>query len=141
MYWFRTKVADFAEESTGTMPAGRDIVFIVDSDHAVRDSLRFTVELDGMSVRTCRNCVELLRHPELGAGCCAIIDGETLNQAGPGVLGRLEMKRDELPVVLITDHVSRRRLARTINAGLFHVVDKPVLDDALLCCIRAVRQQ
>jgi two-component system response regulator FixJ len=122
------------------MRAGRDIVFIVDRDQAVRDSLRFTVELDGMKVRTCTNCVELLRHPELSAGSCAVIDGETLNQAGSGVLDRLEMRCDELPVVLITDHVSRRRLARTINAGLFHVVDKPVLDDALLRCIRAVRQ-
>ena len=123
------------------MPAGRDIVFIVDRDQAVRDSLRFAVELDGMNVRTCGNCVELLKHPELDAGCCAIIDGETLDQAGPDVLDRLEMRRGALPVVLITDHVSRRRLARPINAGLFQVVDKPVLDDALLHCIRAVRQR
>jgi FixJ family two-component response regulator len=123
------------------MLAGRDIVFIVDRDHAVRDSLRFAVELDGVNVRTCGSCVELLRHPELGAGCCAVIDGETLDQEGPGVLDRLEMRNDKLPVVLIADHLSRRRLARTISAGLFQVVDKPVMDDALLRCIRAVRER
>jgi FixJ family two-component response regulator len=122
------------------MADGRDVVFIVDGDHAVRDSLRFILEVDGMDVRTCDNAAELLAHPELGRGCCAVIDGRTLGREGRDVLERLVRGRSILPVVLIADHVSRRRLACAIEARLFHVVDKPVLDDALLCCIRAVRR-
>jgi FixJ family two-component response regulator len=122
------------------MPVARDIVFIVDGDQAVRDSLRFVVALEGMDVRACGSGAELLAHPELDAACCAIVDGKTLDRDGPEVLAKLEAGREILPVVLIADHVSRRPLARTIGAGLFHVVEKPVLDDALLRCVRAVRQ-
>jgi FixJ family two-component response regulator len=122
------------------MPVQRDIVFIVDSDQAVRDSLRFIVELEGVDVRTCGSCAELLAHPEFRTGCCAIVDGKTLDSDGPDVLEQLESSRDILPILLIVDHISRRLLQRTISAGVFYVVDKPVLDDALLRCLRTLLQ-
>jgi len=121
------------------MPAGR-VVFIVDRDHAVRDSLRFSIELDGMEVRTCGSGQEFLDHPELASGCCAVIDGKTLHRDGREVVTRLEALCGVLPVVLVADHVSRRLLAQVISLSLFHLVDKPVLDDSLLHCIRAVRR-
>jgi len=117
----------------------RDVVFIVDGDYAVRESLRFVIELDGIDVRTCSSCKELLSHPELDAGCCAVVDGKTLAGDGADIIARLEMGLDVLPIVLIADHIGRRRFRRAIGAGLFHVVDQPVLDDALLRCIRAIR--
>lgn len=120
------------------MPGGRDIVFIIDADHAVRDALCFTVELDGFAARICGSVAELLAHPERGEACCAVIDGMTLNREGPEVLAILEAARGSLPIVLTVDHVSRRLLARTVEARLFHVVEKPVLDDALLRCVRAL---
>jgi FixJ family two-component response regulator len=122
------------------MPAYRDIVFIVNGDRAVRDSLRFVVELDGMNVRTCSSCAELLAHPELDSGCCAVVDGKTLDGDGADILARLERGRDLLPIVLIADHIGRRRFHRVVSEGLFSVVDQPVLDDALLRCIRALRK-
>jgi len=122
------------------MPDRREIVFIVDGDQAVRDALRFVVELDGMAVRTCSSCTEMLAHPELDTGCCAVIDGKTLGRDGAEILAKLELVRDTLPIVLITDHVSRRLFQPAISAGLFLIVDKPVLDDALLRCIRSLRK-
>jgi FixJ family two-component response regulator len=121
------------------MPAAR-VIFIVDRDLAVRDSLRFSFELDGMDVRTCDSGQELLAHPELADGCCAVIDGKTLHRDGADVVARLRARCDILPIVLIVDHVSRRLLAPAIGSGRFHLVEKPVLDDALLRCIRAVRR-
>ena len=121
------------------MPTGR-VVFIVDSDHAVRDSLRFSIELDGMDARTCGSGHELLAHPELADGCCAVVDGKTLHRDGADVVARLQAGCDTLPIVLIADHVSRRLLAKAIGSGVFHIVDKPVLDDALLRCVRAIYQ-
>jgi FixJ family two-component response regulator len=121
------------------MPAGR-VVFIVDRDLAVRESLRFTIELDGMKVNTCSSGQELLAHPELAEGACAIVDGKTLHGAGPEVGEGLLAVCEILPIILIADHVSRRLLARMISSGFFHLVDQPVLDDALLRCVRAVRR-
>jgi len=122
------------------MPARRDLVFIVDGDQAVRDSLRFVVELDGMDVRTCSSVTDLLTHPDLSAGCCAIVDVRTLGRDRE-LLERLESNQETLPVVLIADHVSRRMLTRPTAPGGFCIVEKPVLDDALLQSIRAVRRR
>ncbi len=122
------------------MPVLRDLVFIVDGDQAVRDSLRFVVELDGVEVRTCGSVTELLTHPELSAGCCAIVDASTLGRDRE-LLKRLESSREVLPVVLIADHVSHRMLIRSISPGAFCIVEKPVLDDALLQSINAVRRR
>lgn len=119
--------------------ADGQVVFIVDRDLAVRDSLRFSIELDGMDVRTCGSGQELLDHPELADGCCAVIDGRTLHRDSPQVVQRLQAGCDLLPIILIADHVSRRLLADAIERGLFHLVEKPVLDDALLRSVRAVR--
>jgi two-component system response regulator FixJ len=121
------------------MPNG-SIVFIMDRDQAVRDSLRFGIELDGMQVRTCSSGKELLEHPELANGGCAVIDGGTLHRDGPEVAAKLLAECPNLPVVLIADHLSRRLLANTIAVDRFHLVEKPVLDDALIRCVRAVRR-
>jgi two-component system response regulator FixJ len=120
------------------MSDGR-VIFIVDLDLAVRDSLRFSIEIDGLDVRTCSSGQELLDHPELADGCCAIIDGKTLHRDGPQVLARLQAGCGDLPIILIVDHVSRRLLADAIGHGSFQLVEKPVMDDALLRCVRAVR--
>ncbi|WP_395022340.1 response regulator [Dongia sp.] len=119
---------------------GTWVVFIVDRDSAVRDSLRFSIELDGMNARTCGSGRELLEHPELDNGCCAVIDGRTLGHDGAEVATELQARRHILPLILILDHVSQRPLSRLIDLDLFHVVQKPVLDDALLRCVRAVRR-
>ncbi|GAB2176976.1 response regulator [Dongia sp. agr-C8] len=120
--------------------SGSWVVFIVDRDSAVRDSLRFCIQLDGMDARTCGSGRELLEHPELDNGCCAVIDGRTLDHDGAEVATELQARRHILPLVLILDHVSQRLLARTIDLTEFPVVQKPVLDDALLRCVRAVRR-
>lgn len=122
------------------MPAHRDLVFIVDADQAVRDSLRFAVELEGLEVRTCGSVKDLLTHSELSAGCCAIVDAGTLGR-DRDLLERLEVNREALPVVLIADHISRRMLSRSISTDAFCIVEKPVLDDALLQSIKAVRRR
>lgn len=116
------------------------VIFIVDRDLAVRDSLRFSIEVDGMDVRTCNSGQELLDHPELADGCCAIVDGKTLHNDGLQVMARLQASCDRLPIILIVDHVSRRLLTDVIGRGAFHLVEKPVMDDALLRCVRAVRR-
>jgi two-component system response regulator FixJ len=119
------------------MPGGR-VVFVVDRDQAVRDSLRFSIELEGMDVRTCASGTELLAHPEINSGSCAIVDGKTLDEDGDEFVEKLRARSDVLPVVLIVDHVSRRLLSDTIGQGVFHIVEKPVMDDALLHCVRTV---
>jgi DNA-binding NtrC family response regulator len=122
------------------MPATPALVFMVESDQAMRHSFRFSLELDGFEVRTCGTVAELLAHPDLGTACCAVVDGNTLAHDKPDAIAALEGHRARPPLVLIADHIGRRRFARAIASGLFHVVETPVLDDALVRCIKALRR-
>ncbi len=46
------------------MNSGSDIILVVDDDFAVRESLKFALELEGLVVHACGSGMELLRHPD-----------------------------------------------------------------------------
>ncbi len=50
------------------------LVLIVDQDRAVRDSLKFALELDGLRVETCGSAIDLMRHPGLWQARCLVLD-------------------------------------------------------------------
>ncbi len=53
------------------------------------------------------------------------------------VIGRLANRRPELPVILITSHVSATLRIRAARADVLQVLEKPLSDTALLENIRA----
>ena len=52
------------------MTKAQDIVLVVDDDLAVRESLKFALELEGLSVRACGSGEEFLSHPDLPRARC-----------------------------------------------------------------------
>jgi FixJ family two-component response regulator len=113
-------------------------VLIVDDDQAVRDSLKFALELDGLSVVTCGSGAELLSHPELGRARCLVLDYQMPAMNGFAVLKELKRRNVSTPVILITAPVSRDVLQRAVAAGVAGVLEKPLLEDILLDKIRHI---
>jgi FixJ family two-component response regulator len=66
-----------------------DIVFVADADMAVQDSLKFALELEGLSVHACGSGDELLRHPDLLNAHCVLLDYKMPSMDGFEVLSRL----------------------------------------------------
>ncbi len=114
------------------------LVLIVDDDQAVRDSLKFALELDGLSVVTCGSGAELLSHPELGRARCLVLDYQMPAMNGFAVLKELKRRNVSTPVILITAPVSRDVLQRAVAAGVAGVLEKPLLEDILLDKIRHI---
>ena len=56
------------------MIKGQEIVFVVDDDLAVRESLKFALELEGLVVRVCGSGAELLRHSDLSHAGCLVME-------------------------------------------------------------------
>lgn len=121
------------------MSAREDLVLIVDSDLAVRESLKFLVELEGMRAEICGTARQFLDHPDLDKARCAIIDSKLPDMAVAEILDRLRTQQNGLNAILIADQMSRSALLRMKAAGARYIVEKPVLDDALLECLRKVR--
>jgi FixJ family two-component response regulator len=125
-------------EKTPPPAAIRDLVLVVDDDHAVRDALKFALELEGLSVETCDGGAALLRHPGLPHAGCLVLDYQMPGMTGLAVLRELKRRNVILPVILITAPLSREVELRALAAGVAGVLEKPLLEDILIEKIRHV---
>ena len=118
--------------------ASQGLVLIVDDDQAVRDALKFALELDGLSVETCGGGEDLLRHPRLAQARCLVLDYVMPGMNGLAVMTELKRRDLAVPVIMITAPLSREIVRRAIAAGVAGILEKPLLEDALLERIRRV---
>jgi FixJ family two-component response regulator len=116
----------------------RSIVLVVDDDHAVRHSLEFSLELEGLDVRACSSGAELLSHPDLEMADCILLDYKMPVMDGLEVLKHLSARAIFIPVILITSQATLSLSNRAKAAGVSHIVEKPLLDGALLHTIQSV---
>ena len=120
------------------MTRSQDIVLVVDDDFAVRDSIRFALEIEGLTARACSGGAELLGHPELLQARCIVLDYKMPRMDGFSVLDRLADLKLHIPVIIITAHATRGLRDRAARAGVAHVLEKPLFNGSLLDSIHAV---
>src|SRR5215469_2892635 len=78
------------------------LVAVVDDDDAVRDSLRFLLEIAGYSVATYGSAAEFLHKAPLEDLACLVVDQHMPEQTGLQMVSRLRSQGVMLPVALIT---------------------------------------
>ena len=111
-------------------------VIVVDDDEAVRDSLKFALELEGLDVRVYEGGAYLLGEATLPAAGCLVVDHHMPGMDGVELVGHLRGRKVELPVILITGRCTNALRARAADAGIRQVVEKPFEDCTLLDGIR-----
>jgi FixJ family two-component response regulator len=111
------------------------MVLVVDDDAAVRNSLKFSLELEGFAVRLYADGRELLNDPQLPAGGCLVLDQVLPGMSGLDVIDALRHRGASNPAVLITSHASRQLRRRAAAAGIA-VIEKPFFGNALVDAIR-----
>lgn len=116
----------------------QNLVLIVDDDQAVRESLKFALELDGLAVGTCGSGAELLRHPDLSRADCLVLDYVMPEMNGFALLNELKRRHVTLPVILITAPLNPEIERRARAAGVAGVLEKPLLENVLIDKIRHV---
>jgi FixJ family two-component response regulator len=118
------------------MPVDPRQVIVVDDDSAVRNSLKFALELEGLTVLAFPDGDALLAATDLPDTGCLVIDYYMPAMDGVELVKRLRGRDIDLPVILITakatDHI-RRSAAR---AGVQDVLEKPLEDSSLMDSIR-----
>ncbi|HZN30630.1 MAG TPA: response regulator [Xanthobacteraceae bacterium] len=113
------------------------VVGIVDDDPAVRNSLKFSLEIEGFAVGVYANAEELLTENDLSRFRCLVIDQHLPGLSGLDLVTKLRERRVAVPVILITTHPSRAVAARAEKAAV-PIVEKPLLGNALLDEIRSL---
>jgi len=110
-------------------------VLVVDDDSAVRNSLKFSLELEGFTVRLYVDGRELLDDPHLPACGCLVLDQVMPGMTGLEVVDALRHRGISNPAVLITSNASRQIRQRAAAAGVA-VIEKPFFGNALVDAIR-----
>lgn len=114
----------------------RKLVLVVDDDRAVRESLKFSLELEGLVVETYASGALLLEKGDPGAAGCLVLDCRMPELDGFGVIAELAARHITVPVVLITAPVTDSVRRRAREAGAFGLLEKPLLGDELLETVR-----
>jgi FixJ family two-component response regulator len=117
------------------MPGSNAIVFVVDDDVSVRESLELLIQHAGWRPETFVSAPEFLSRPRPNVPCCLVLD-VTL----PGLNG-LELQqqlseRTEMPIIFITGYGDVPMSVRAMKAGATEFLTKPFNDDVLLEAIR-----
>jgi FixJ family two-component response regulator len=117
------------------MPDVTPIVFVIDDDVSVRESLELLIKSAGWQPETFASAHEFLSLPRVTRPCCLVLD-VTL----PGLNG-LELQqqladRIDMPIVFITGHGDVPMSVKAMKAGAVEFLTKPFKDDVLLNAIR-----
>ena len=113
-------------------------IAIVDDDAAVRDSLRFLLEIIGYSVETFASAAEFLK-TDIQHLACLFLDYQMPEMSGMELAERLRADGSGIPILLITGSASPAIVARAAELGVTRVLEKPPSEEDLLDFISATR--
>lgn len=125
------------EEGTFLVPSTSPIVFVVDDDISVRESLEFLIQDEGWQVETFKSAEEFLNRPREFIPSCLILDISMPGLNGLELQKRLAVERPEIPIIFLTGHGDIPKTVQAIKAGAVEFLTKPFSDGALLSAIRS----
>jgi len=107
------------------------IVFIVDDDDAVRDSLALLLGLRGHATRSFAGGEEFLAAIDPDASGCVLLDLRLPGKDGLAVQAELTTRGIGLPVIVLTAHGDAANARASLKSGAFDFLEKPIDDAAL----------
>ncbi|RWK68342.1 response regulator transcription factor [Mesorhizobium sp.] len=112
------------------------IVFVVDDDISVRESLGSLVEVAGWEPRTFASAEEFLSHPRVSAPSCLVLDVTLPDLNGLDLQKRIGGDRVDMPIIFITGHNDVPMTVQAMKAGAVEFLTKPFSEDVLLSAIQ-----
>ena len=115
--------------------AATPIVFVVDDDISVRESLELLIQASGWQPETCASACEFLARPRTGVPSCLILDVALPDYNGLDLQKRVAIDRSDMPVIFLTGHGDVSTSVQAMKAGAIEFMVKPFGDQALLGAI------
>jgi FixJ family two-component response regulator len=112
------------------------IVFVVDDDISVRESLEALIRFVGWQPETFASAEEFLARPRVPAPSCLILDVSLPDLSGIDLQKLIAADRPDMPIIFITGHGDVPMTVQAMKAGAVEFLTKPLDDDALLGAIR-----
>ena len=118
------------------MPPESPIVFVVDDDISVRESLELLIQNEGWQPETFASAQEFLDRPRALVPSCLILDVSLPGLNGLELQQKVAAERIHMPIIFITGHGDIPTTVRAMKAGAVEFLRKPFSDEVLLSAIR-----
>ena len=112
------------------------IVFVVDDDISVRESLELLISFAGWQPELFASAEEFLAHPRVLAPCCLILDVSLPRLDGLELQKLIASDRTDMPIIFITGHGDIPMTVQAMKAGAVEFLTKPFDDEVLLVAIQ-----
>jgi len=123
------------------MPDGAPIVYVVDDDISIRESLEFLILTAGWVPRLFASAQEFLAHPRAALPSCLILDVSLPDLDGLELQKRITIDRAVMPIIFITGHADIPMSVRAMKAGAVEFLTKPYGEEVLLNAITSAIQR
>ena len=112
------------------------IVFVVDDDISVRESLEALIRSEGWQAETFASAQAFLARPRPSVPSCLVLDVSLPDLNGLDLQKRIAVDRAEMPIIFITGYGDVPMTVQAMKAGAAEFLTKPFGDEALLSAIR-----
>ena len=118
------------------MSPATPIVFVVDDDISVRESLEELIRWAGWQPETFSSAQEFLAHPRVLGPSCLVLDVSLPDLNGLDLQKRIANDRTDMPIIFITGYGDVPMTVQAMKAGAVEFLTKPFSDEVLLSAIR-----
>lgn len=119
------------------MSHATSVVFVVDDDISVRESLELLIRSEGWQPETFSSAHHFLSHPRTPVPSCLVLDISMPGLNGLELQKRVAAERPDVPIIFVTGHGDVPKTVQAMKAGAVEFLTKPFNDEVLL---RAIRQ-
>jgi FixJ family two-component response regulator len=119
-----------------SIPNVTPIVFVVDDDISVRESLELLIRCEGWQAETFDSAQEVLGRARPFVPSCVILDLSLPDLNGLEVQKKIAQERAEMPIIFISGCGDIPTTVRAMKAGAVDFLVKPFSNDVLLGAIR-----
>jgi len=116
------------------------IVYVIDDDSALRDSLSFLLASSGFTVQPFDSAEAFLAASPPMAGACVLTDVRMQGLDGLGLLRQLREAGHGIPVVVMTGHGDVPLAVKAMKLGAVDFLEKPFDGEALVKLVRSTFQ-
>jgi FixJ family two-component response regulator len=117
------------------------IVFVVDDDVSVRESLELLIRCQSWQPEIFASAQEFLKYPRVLVPNCLVLDVSLPGLNGLDLQRIVAGERTDMPIIFITGHGDVPMTVRAMKAGAVEFLTKPFNDDVLLTAIRAALER
>jgi len=111
------------------------VVFIVDDDVSVRESLELLIRNENWRPETFVSAQEFLKHPRTPVPSCLVLDLALPGLNGLDLQKQLAVEHIDMPIIFITGYGDVPKSVQAMKAGALEFLTKPLDNDALISAI------